>query len=780
MSIPRVVVGVTERTGVGTGIGSGPGSGSGSGAGWRVTVGTAAVPVATYDIDAVTLDVGGFPRRVPVVPAGRRPAAGEPHAALCAGDAEALRRLLERVAAVETEDDDVLRYGRWLFECLLAPAWTAVRDLPEVVAARGVELALDWPVTASDLHWLIWEAMHDGKAPLAGHADLLVALTRLVPVDAAADPSPSATIRRVPRVLFAAGSALNDQVIRPGAMFMGLLRSFDADGLCVTRTVQEASIADLDAQCATFRPDVVHLVAHGDHDDDGNGVVVLAKDRPGGGAVTAGRMLTALTAGGRPTLVVLSACHSGLADNGSAPLAARLVAGGIPIVSAMAGEVSEPACRLYTRRLVSAIHEGESVVEAVAHGRRAALVRSENPASRIDWALPALFLARSVQPGFRVVDPAPARRLVELADHLELRRRPVYVGRREVFQRVDELFATDPGRRLGFVGVVRDGSIQRLGSTRLLREIGFRLLREGHAPLLLGPYSEYGPPTNLRSVLVEIFQKVVLLAEQLGTSPPQATALAADPRFADVPAVQPFALAAMPPDEAIDQLLETLSRFAAAGDAGAAGAAGDAGAAGAAGGRDRSLDVQYVRRRLAGDLAALARTLGHHDQPFGPHTRVVVLADSMHTWADALGGLLAMVRKSGLGTVDCPVPLIGTSSLSEGKGPALKTFSEEHSGMPGFAFPQLTPLPDGEATLGFQWVLLHPWQYDRDPEYRRVYVSARGASADHVQRHLRLLKGVPTRVEEDLYLIAQSLLIEKHFLADDDDAAYQAYLEQHR
>jgi hypothetical protein len=121
--------------------------------------------------------------------------------------------------------------------------------------------------------------------------------------------------------------------------------------------------------------------------------------------------------------------------------------------------------------------------------------------------------------------------------------------------------------------------------------------------------------------------------------------------------------------------------------------------------------------------------------------------------------------------------LIGTSSLSEGKGPTLKTFGEEHSGMPGFAFPQLTALPDGEATLGFQWVLLHPWQHDRDLEYRQVYVCARGAPADRVHRHLKLLKGVPTKVEEELYTVAQSLWIEEHFLADDDDAAYRAYLD---
>ena len=95
--------------------------------------------------------------------------------------------------------------------------------------------------------------MYNGEVPLAGLTDTLVVVTRVVESDHPA----TSTITRVPRVLFATGSSLTDDVIRPGAMFMGLLRKFDADGICVTRAVHDVSLSDLETECRAFHPDVV-------------------------------------------------------------------------------------------------------------------------------------------------------------------------------------------------------------------------------------------------------------------------------------------------------------------------------------------------------------------------------------------------------------------------------------------------------------------------------------------------------------------------------------------
>ncbi len=739
MNLPRLVVRLTER----------------NVARWTVEVTdwpSGEAVFQPFELETAEVAVGGVDLRVPVVPPGRRPAAGAPHFALCTGKADAVAALLERLAARNTQPGDVTAYGRWLFECLLAPAWAMIRVLPAVIAARGVELALEWPVDASDLHRLVWEAMHDGSGPLAGHPDLLVAVTRLVPV---ISESP-ATITQVPRVLFAVGSPLTDEVIRPGAMFMGLLRAFEAEGICTARVASEVTVTELAEECGRFRPDVVHLVAHGDID----GILRLGEHKQDGGAADAGAVATALTTGGRPVVVVLSACLTGIADGpaGGAPMAAKLIAQGIPIVSAMAGEVSEQACRLYTRRLVESLYKGTPVVAATAMGRRAALLRTERPSEQLDWAMPALFLASSLSPAFRPIDPAPTRALIEIADGLQLRQQPVFIGRREILDLLDDFFTDNPARRLGFVGAVREGPLDDLGGTRLLREIGFRLLRAGHTPLLLGPYGVGRAPKDLRGVLVNVLDRATKVTELLRIPPIPLTSLRADPEFAQADRVSAENLARLDVGEAHIRTVETLRAFARSGGV---------------------LDPESVRHRLGRDLTRLAENVGAQGSPFGPHTRVVLLGDEVHAWVGALGPLLEMVGKNGLGTAERPAPVLVTASMVQGVGGEIRAFRDRLAGIPGYAFPELTTLGPLEATLGFEWVLLNPWRRDADELYRKVYVAARTTSPADVHNYLEAVGGQPTAVRDRLYLVADVLSRAKFFIADDDDRAYTEYVKGH-
>jgi hypothetical protein len=136
----------------------------------------------------------------------------------------------------------------------------------------------------------------------------------------------------------------------------------------------------------------------------------------------------------------------------------------------------------------------------------------------------------------------------------------------------DELFDPDPAKRIGFVSITgRD--ITDLGGTRLLREIGFRLVRRGHLPLLLGQYDENMAPKSLREVVCEILDHALVALELLRREPIQFTVFDADPEFA-----------APPDDASIIELQDHVIAF-----------------------RDRSaeLDPDRVRRRLADDFAAL-------------------------------------------------------------------------------------------------------------------------------------------------------------------------------
>lgn len=702
MSLPRVDVDVTSVPS----------------AGWLVQVHGAGLD-ATYEMRAQEVVIAGEPQRVPTG----------------IDDAGAL---LGRIRSRTPECGDIKTYGQWLFTALLGPVWPQLREAPAIRAAGGAELGLRWAVSETDLHRLVWEAMHDGRFALAGDPELLIAITRVVPVEA----DYVETVERTPRVLFVMGASAVDDTIRPGAMFMGLLRAFDAEGVCSSKAVQVSGLEGLTDTCAAFQPDLVHVVAHGGY-AAGKGSVTLGADRH----VTAEALAGALISGHRPLAVVLSACGSGsFATSDGGPLAAELVERGIPIVSAVSGEVSEQACRLYTRRLVSAIGEGTPLAKAAAQGRRAALRKSTNSADQLDWAMPSLFVADSVPATFRPIDPERAGRVVDLATRLKLRESPLFIGRTSILEKVDRLVTDRDAQRVGVLGAVGD-NISGLGGTRLLREMGYLLLLRGHLPLLLGPYSSTAPPKTLRELLKEILTNIGFLASMAGIVIPRLAALSgyydADP----------------PPDTQYEAELafrEAYARFA----------------------KDTTpLDWGVVQTKLSADFVALAeaaRTLGG---PFGSHTRVALLAAKIHRWG-VTGELLRhleMYGQRGLGGAS----VVFTASVGTPDGLKVKAFHERMISTRGFLFPQLAPLTPAEAVVGFQWVLLHPAQLATAPDKLEPVYAARPTTRQTVlDIAFQLLEGKPAAVrEEKFYGVARLLAATGEFVSADDEAAWSSYLE---
>ncbi|WP_018680428.1 CHAT domain-containing protein [Actinokineospora enzanensis] len=685
--------------------------------------------------------------------------------------------LLDRIRRRQGAPDDVARYGRWLFDCLLAPAWPAITADPGVAAERAVEIALRWPVDCGDLHRLVWESMRDETAPLAAYPGLVVAITRLVPGGA-----PTARpVVDIPRVLFATSVAQSDPVIRPGAMYMGLLRGLDAEGRCRATAVQEASTDRLAEACARYQPDIVHLVAHGVLLDDGRGALRLPRGpgeqdggrRRGPVAKDATALVTALSAAKRlPLAVVLSACNTASAGESvddptdASPLAAELVAAGVPIVSAMAGEIGETACRLYTRRLAQALHEGTPPVEASAHGRRAALMGGASPDAVIDWALPTLYLSEHLDPDLAVVDATRSRRLTRVGEVLELRREPVFIGHEVVFDRVDRMLRDESTSSV--LSVLATGAINALGGTRLLREIGWRVLRDGHLPLFLGPPFSLRP-SGAHDLLGHLVAQVLKLMEVLRTTPflPR-TALG------ELSALQRRNLRAEFDAEAADregepigmarkQLLKLV--------------------------QDRApMDPSTVRGRLADDLARLAEAVAEWGHPFGEHTRAILLCDDVHRWSSptdlvqdapvsALGLLLAMLSASGLGDPDHALPVVLTASMTAEAGPVV---TEEIRRLRAHEL-RLEELSEKDRVLGYEWVLLHPWT-TRPPEDRELFGATYTAGPDRAnwERMLAAVGGQPTSVEGKLYYTIQGALPFKGCVRGDDERAWHAYVEANK
>lgn len=428
--------------------------------------------------------------------------------------ADRCRRVAQRAPASQAanNDYDVVVLGRHFFTTLLAPEWpnvlTATSDAPLV------ELALEWSKDERDLHRLNWELLHGPDGFLAaGFTDSQGRLRRFtvsrVVTEASLPPRP---LSPQPRILFVVGCSLNDPRIRAGAEFFGLLRQIRAKergGTIVTqrylpiRLLQEASPARLRREIGEFQPEIVHLISHGRAEPNTPPSLLLQPDPGQSGEQwkEAEALLDLLTIdapntpqhGQRPSIVILSACFSGtaaagnnqaLGGPGQGPLAAQLVAGGIPVVIGMAGQIADQACRLFTRTFGEALVYGKALNEAMEAGRRAAFTLGDWPLRSVDWALPTLYRAIEIKPDFALTAPdrsAEERWLQNALAGLGIQRErePVFATRFEFLDgHYDKLRSGKPGTLL-VLGPAASGK------SRLLRELAAQAISQGHVPLLI-------------------------------------------------------------------------------------------------------------------------------------------------------------------------------------------------------------------------------------------------------------------------------------------------------
>jgi hypothetical protein len=644
----------------------------------------------------------------------------------------------------EVEPGDGEAFGRHLFGALLgAEGWQAIADAAG--GARVIELALHAGAEAAPLHGLAWELLHDGQDFLAIRRDPPVTVTRII--DSPAEPRPIASPARV---LFAIGSALDDPVIRPGAEFMGLLRRLEAVGAAINaRVVEAADLTTLARAAARFRPDVVHVIAHG---APGAEPAINLPEGPGEARhrrVTAAQLLAALNdQGSLPAIVVLSACTTGNAVGGKAArsFAAALVAGGVPVVVAMAGRVTDQACRCFTRRFGQMLTASEPLVAAVAQGRRAAFYEGDPPDRSVDWALPALFAATAVGHDHVPVTPAQGLDVGQLLHDLTLKAEPVFCGRREFIDAYDELMS---GSRRSVLLIESDGR-DGLGRRRLLKELGAIALRDGHLPLLAMP-PRAAAPRSLRAFGAALLERVIDARRRLKL-----------------------------PEDRGSVLLKVLGGAEAAAladerDRGIAVAAFLAGQA-----EDPAeLDARTLREAIGWDLEALAHALRGSELPTRHEgSRPLVLLGGVESWGGAIVPLLTgMLDQDGLGRPGGErVPVIVTCRPAEVGEEVLKPLRESSTGLDTWArVMKLDAFTEREDVIAYPWVLMNPRPALGLPYANQAYV-VRGDTDWH--RRLReITGGLPGGMNQIAFYVIADMLLEK---AEDDEQRLAAYLEQQR
>lgn len=575
--------------------------------GWRVTLRDAS-GVREYEMHAY-VDEGG--RRWPLAETG-----GVVTSKLMA--------LAARVAARTATAEEAAAYGRHLHTALFA------RGSPSMPAGTDpLPVTLRWRTDDSDLHQLVWELLHDGDGYVALRQVQPWVLTR-VPVD---DGAPLPTVERPPRVLFAVGSRLADPRVRAGAEVMGVLRAIQARGYAASaRVLTEATVQELSSTRDRMRPDIVHLIAHGRRLPSG-GVRVELRAEADGSDDPVGP--TELAEALRDTaMVVLSACDAGVAtpDLG-APMAARMVQAGLPLVVAMAGEISDTSCRMFTRALVASVATDLPLMHAIALGRRIAFVDATDGPATVDWALPALFAARPVPADHRVADTARQRAVRSCLRDQDEVEEPVFVARGAVLAAVDHLLNPE----VNPAALVLHASGSRLGGTRALKEIAVEAVARGHAAVRIGPFLDPGDeqvPTSLPQVFHAIGQRIAWLADVHDVAAP--TRLLATLAGTDVDDHDPWDARALQPRDVLDRPAAQM-------------------------GRALRNDLLTLQTRLAAAKPAVFRS----------DAAPVVLLDDIDLYEGGLEPLLEHMGAKGLVRQHPPIPVAAFGRTDRASGAAI-------------------------------------------------------------------------------------------------------------
>lgn len=760
---------------------------------WKVSI--------TRSPDGLTVCEGRQLRRLkaatgddfPFPPSDDLPPDDAPHHKLCLGqDLALVYKLLNDIRERRPRPDTAEGpgttelFGRYLFQTLIGEAnWERILGLS--AAAGLIELALSWSKEEHYLHQLNWEMMHGPTNFLAAGDPKPIAVTRIVSGTEGMAARPLAS---PPRILFIIGTSLTDPSIRPAAESLGLIEQLKGKRSTQARILQRATPKRMMREMASFRPDVVHFICHG-YVDRGTGRGYLEMELDGtdkqkrryakdllsylripagpeaeGGAEAADRSFS------YPPIVVLSACYSAsgnpskammLGGFETAPLAAQLVGGGVPIVIGMAGRVSDMACRIFTRRFGEALVEGEPLIKATSEARFTAFTQGASPHDSVDWACPTAFMAEGVCPDYvpaPVGEDDPGVKVEEWVRWYDLEPYPVFCGRHIFFEDFYRLFP-DPAQPLqssrpSVLAAWVNEETAGFGRTRLLKRLTAQAIRDGHVPCLISSEkTEWEKPKNL----VELGGMIVAGIEKarryfsIGrpTAPYQMRILKSGRESLRELQEDPDL------DDSIKLELEMFDKVT-------------------------TEAVKLALQKDLGNLIADARR--QYDFIRRARGRAVLLLDEIHEYGDALESLFSDRNSSeglfgpyGLGTPAEPVPVVVTFSLTR-KGSDVCLQPVTQGSKPWIIPRQLTTFDSesDEDMLVYERVLLHPSPAVEflAPNVRNVPLAINDKVDEQVCKDNEslfryMLKGMPSRVASDIMAYAAISGKNSQYLKEADD-----------
>jgi hypothetical protein len=554
--------------------------------------------------------------------------------------------------------------GGYLFQCLIGSSWTDFERLAG--PASDVELEILIEDDDQDLQSLWWEMMFYGRDPLAVQKTRKVAITRIV--ESAKPVAQPASLQMPLKVLFVVGRQIDD-TLRPGAELIGLLNrvplpltgnfdQFQTAHLHV-RLVQDAAWDDIEKAMVSFRPNVVHIVSHGELDPAGDGTRLLLTARepedPNNPAAkrqktaepypcSAPRLLELITVNGSPpAVVVVNACHSAEAGGqgrADASFTAELVRGGVAVALGMSGEVADRACQIFAMSFYQGILRGVPVTLAAAQGRRAALLDFPEDTHTVEWARPTLFMAAGVAPALGVV-PA-ARDWNRVAERFRTLTPAVMCDRLDCMDRYENFHTSLPppaGRSAAFAFIAKEKG--GVGKTRLLEEIAARSVFDNFIPVIVrNNHENPEAPQNHLEIGLQISKAIEKTREHFGLplTPVSLTRQFAF-RRADITPNPNDPVEAAYQEEALQKfILDNRMRGL------------------------QAVRLDTVLPLIQAECKALRDELR---APPLPDPIVLLLLDDLHRYASCVPDLLPRIREFGLGRPDLILPVVFTCNGME-------------------------------------------------------------------------------------------------------------------
>ncbi|MEM8964533.1 MAG: CHAT domain-containing protein [Acidobacteriota bacterium] len=249
----------------------------------------------------------------------------------------------------------------------------------------GLRLRLRLPLDGADGIDPPWELLHDGTGYLALDPSTPVVRSLLhFPTIPVAQPKPLDLLVVTASPDGCDPLSIDDElkVIRDAN---------DKHGLAPPQVIDQASLEAIDRALERHRPNTLHIIAHGDFDDDGDAVLLFA-GADGEARRIGGQDLAELVRLHDLRLVVLNTCHGGSSPRAGDPftsIVASLLRAGVPAVIAMQREIDDRAAVLFADTLYQGLGAGKSLEEAVARARKALWRRESN---HFQWAVPVLYL----------------------------------------------------------------------------------------------------------------------------------------------------------------------------------------------------------------------------------------------------------------------------------------------------------------------------------------------------------------------------------------------------